>query len=600
MATLALSPPTTHSPRAEPRLAAARRAPGKPVRADLAIALTSQELHSATRSKLVQPGGSIAVSPTGATLALGENARDMEGRVPPHLRVLQPLLGGRVRDVQLAARVLQHAFRQAGYSGPVGPRLLLQVPGSLTESERCSLKEAARSAGARSVELVEQGLVAAVGVNLPVLDAQASLVVHLDWSSAEAVLISFGRVLARRCLPATGQHWQQSLCDLVRRDFQVQIAMATAEELLQALGSATDSDAPAVLTVGGRDLAIGLPRKMEVSADTVLAAIQPSLLGLVRELKSLVAEASPEMLGDLVEHGVIITGPGARLHGLESYLSRELQLRVQFQPEGSGLARLLNESSLRRALLGATLPRRRWGPAYWGAGAVLLLGLGGVLFPLLSSPGLDGAFQSGMAPLFKAANATTAPPVTGDPVSAEERRRRQQLLAENNRLRSLVKLRAAPFSRGGVVSARVIAREPQGWPGMFTLDAGSSQGVRAGMPVLDGQGLVGTVSTVSRASARVRSLNHPNTVVAARVVPSGASGVFYGRNQAGGELRFLDPDQPVKVGDKVFTSGLDGRYPPGLNLGKVARISPQRAAYSSVWVQPPGPVRGPEVLLLRR
>lgn len=598
MATMAISGHRTHPPLAAAPAVTTSRAPGRRVRADLAVALTSRELLAATRSRQLEPGGCIAVSPTGTTLALGDKAREMEGRVPPHLRVLQPLQGGRVRDAQLAARVLQHAFRQAGFTGPVGPRLLLQIPGSLTDSERCSLREAARSAGARSVELVEQCLVAAVGAGLPVLEARASLVIHLDWGSAEAALISYGRVLARRSLPASTQQWQQALCDLIRRDFQVQLSLDTANQLLFALGNAFQKQADEVLAVGGRDLAKGLPRLMEIGSATVHAALHPSLLSLARELKSLVAEASTELLGDLVEHGVTLTGPGAQLAGLDSYLSAEVGLLVTRQPEDAGLTRMVSESPLRRALLGATLRRRNWRPARLAAAAVLFLGLGGVLLNLLTSPRLDTAFQNGLAPFFKAANATSISTTRPDPVRAEERRRQQQLLAENNRLRALVKLPAAPYSRGGVKSARVIAREPQGWPGMLTLDAGSNQGVRVGMPVVDSAGMVGTISTVSRSSARVRSLNHPNTVVAARV--GSANGVFYGRNQPSGELRFLDPDAKIKVGDKVFTSGLDGRYPAGLAMGKVVRFTPQRAAYSSAWVQPAGPVRGPEVLLLQR
>ena len=118
------------------------------------------------------------------------------------------------------------------------------------------------------------------------------------------------------------------------------------------------------------------------------------------------------------------------------------------------------------------------------------------------------------------------------------------------------------------------------------------------MPVVSSEGLVGTVSTVDRASTRVRLLNHPNTVIAATVGKS--NGVLYGTNQKLCELRFLDPEKKIHAGQVVTTSGLDGRYPAGLRLGKVTGLSPQKAVYSAVLVQTGNPDNSTEVLLLRR
>ncbi|MBN9415235.1 hypothetical protein ABS71_10130 [bacterium SCN 62-11] len=602
MATFALPSRKTQSVSAPtlPRVPALERPPGSSVRVDLAVSLTSQELYTVTAGRELQPGGCIAVSPSGVTLALGSMARQMEGRVPPHVRVLQPLQGGRVRDSQLAIRVLEHAFREAGYRGPVGPRVLLQVPNGLTDSEKRSVTEAARAAGARSVELVDQCRVAAAGANLPLLLPQASLIVHLDATSAEAAVISYGRVLDNRGLTASWQHWQGAVCDLVRRDFQVEISMFTADTLLRSVGCATPGGAEEHCSVGGRDLARGLPRKIEVSSRAVHEAIAPSLDQLAGELQSLVTSSSHEQLQDLVKNGLTLAGPGAGLKGLQDFLNDRIHLGVHVQAEGEGLLRLLREKDLRSSLLGVGRKLRLWKPTRVAAAAVLLLGLLGVTLSLAPPAAGENPLQASMAPLWKAA--APSPPVS--PASAglsqEERRRQQQIQEENDRLRSMVKLRSAPYARGGVLAARVLTYQPPGWPGMFVLDSGASQGVKVGMPVVTSEGLAGTVSSVSRESSRVRLLTHPNTVISARVGRAGAKGVLYGRNQKLCELRFLDPETKIRPGEIVTSSGLDGRYPAGIRLGEVTGLAPQKAVYSSVLVRPFASESSTEVLLLRR
>ncbi len=607
MATLALTSRKSknRSTRVAPLSPVLERPPGSPVRVDLAISLTSQELYTVTRGRELQPGGCIAVSPSGATLALGSTARQMEGRVAPHVRVLQPLQNGKVQDSQLAARVLEHAFQQAGLRGPVGPRVLLQVPGRLTDSERRSLAEVARAAGARSVELVDQCRAAAAGAGLPLLQPRASLVVHLDATSAEAALISYGRVLDSRTLQASWQHWQVAVCDLVRREFQVQISMTTADTLLRTVGHANPAGEGASCSVGGRDLARGLPRKVEVSAEAVHQAISPSLDHLVRELQALVVATSHELLGDLVESGIMLAGPGAALKGLDSFLKDRINLKFSSHPEGEGLLRVMREKKLRGSLLGAG-PRRAnpWKPTRLAAAAVLLLGLGGAAVSVAPGNAAENPLQYALAPLWKAAGVWRVPAqaeaLRSAGLNQEERRRQQQIQTENARLRSLVKLRSAPFAQGGVLAARVLTHQPEGWPEMLVLDSGTAQGVKVAMPVVTTEGLVGTVSSVTRDSSRVRLLTHPNSVVSARVGHSQANGVLYGRNQKLCELRFLDPETRIRPGDLVYTSGLDGRYPAGLRLGVVTGSSPQNAVYSSVQVRPVNSDNSTEVLLLRR
>lgn len=261
----------------------------------------------------------------------------------------------------------------------------------------------------------------------------------------------------------------------------------------------------------------------------------------------------------------------------------------------------MREAGLRRSLLGATRRKRipSWKPTHLAAAAVLLLGLGGAALSMAPANAGESPLQASLAPLWKA----VAPPVTAardDGLSQEERRRQQQISSENQRLRQLVKLRSAPYASGGVLGARVLTHQPAGWPGMLVLDSGSAQGVKVAMPVVNGEGLVGTVSSVTRDSSRVRLLTHPNTVISARVGRSQAKGVLYGRNQKFCELRFLDPESKVRPGELVYTSGLDGRYPAGIRLGKVAGLSPQKAVYSSVLVQPANADESTEVLALRR
>lgn len=596
---------------------AAVRAPGRAVSLDLAISLTSADLTLLTRSKEIHPGGSIAVSPAGATLALGDEAREMEGRVPPHIRVLQPLLGGRVSDDQLALRVLEHALKRGGFAGPMGPRVLLAVPDSLTESERRSLTEAARSAGARHVRLISQSLAAAVGAGVPVLQARGSLIVDLDASSGEAALISYGRVLQSRPLQASRYHFQMAVCDAIRRDRHVQISLKAADALLTELGETNPTDPFRTASVGGRDLAEGLPRRIEVSVQEVFGAIQPLLDGLQKELRAMIAQIPAPLLGDLVKEGLVLTGRGAQLRGLVGFVTEHTRLNAVLadEPEFTGkrgLQRILKDDCVRRALLGEVqkvVSRSPLSPARTTAAAVVLLGLActfvGAMPMASTSAQVETALDSTLSPLWKVASRplsmgpkTEVAPVA--PITAEERRRAQQLEAENKRLRTLMKLKAAPYAKGNSQAARVIAREPQGWLSSLVLDVGSKNGLKPGLPVISSEGLLGSVQQVNGSSARVRVLTHSKSAVAASIPARKASGVLYGKNQKLGELRFVDPDKKVKVGDKVVTSGLDGRFPPGIPLGTVVRLkTPQDNVYSTVLVQPAASADSTEVLVLK-
>lgn len=598
-----------------PTVNLAQRAKGRAVPVDVAIALTSQELFVETRSRETSPGSSIAVTPAGATLAMGNEAKEMDGRVPPHIRVIQPLLGGKVSDSNLAVRVLENALKSAGFAGSLGPKVLLETPASLTDSEKKSLTEAARSAGARKVEMVSQCLVAAVGAGLPVLEARGSMVLDLDNSSAEAGLITYGRVLHSRPLVASRQHFQQALIDAIRRESHVQICNTAAEALLRELGSAAPQDRDRSFAVGGRDLAAGLPRKIDVSAGEVYDAIHPLLDGLAREMIALIGESPTELLSDVSRDGLILTGEGADLNELDSFLSEATHVPVRraekFAQAGPrGLRTLLKNDDLRRALLGA--PKKsastssRLSPTRALALSVLLLGLIASLVSVLSTTTLANTrstpLDSTLTPLWKMSSGFFGPKVDTEPspVTAEERRRHQQLAAENLRLRALVKLRPAAFSKGGVVAARVIAREPQGWLSWLVLDAGTPQGVKVGSPVVSGDGLLGSLASVSASSSRVMVLTNPRSIVAATVKGRKANGMLYGSNQKTCELRYLDPEAKIKVGDLVYTSGLDGKFPAGLKIGRVVQNThPQGAVYSSVTVEPSASLSSPEVAVLK-
>ena len=263
-------------------------------------------------------------------LAIGEEAREMLGRMPGDLVVVHPILQGVIADFELTVLMLKYLLRLAIGVNRLGkPRAVAAVPGEITEMEKRAVEEAFKMAGFRSVYLVESIVAAAHGSGLSVYDPQGSLVVDIGGGTTETAVLSMGSVVVGRSERSAGMAWDAAISAYVKRMFNLLIGDRTAEEIKTDLGCAVRSKEVQRAMVRGRDLVTGLPQTVEISSDQVCDALQESVKSVLNLLTWTLERTPPELGADVVRTGIYLTGGGAMLPGMDQMLASELGIPVQ-------------------------------------------------------------------------------------------------------------------------------------------------------------------------------------------------------------------------------------------------------------------------------
>jgi rod shape-determining protein MreB len=267
---------------------------------------------------------------TGKVQAVGAEARRMIGRTPATIRATRPLRHGVIADFEITEQMLRHFITKAGGSRFAFARVVLCVPSGITDVERRAVDEATRSAGARSVYLIEEPMAAAIGANLPVADAVASMVIDIGGGTTEVAVISLGGMVVWESIRVGGYEMDDAVVDHVKHVHKLLIGMETAEAAKIAVGSAWEVDGvPEETQVAGRDLVTGLLRRVTLSADDVRRALEPPVARVVTAVKDTLERTPPELAADLGVRGIVLAGGGALLRGIDTRLRHEVGLPVQ-------------------------------------------------------------------------------------------------------------------------------------------------------------------------------------------------------------------------------------------------------------------------------
>jgi rod shape-determining protein MreB len=267
---------------------------------------------------------------TGKVQAVGAEARRMIGRTPATIRATRPLRHGVIADFEITEQMLRHFINKAGGSRFAFARVVLCVPSGITDVERRAVDEATRSAGARSVYLIEEPMAAAIGANLPVAEAVASMVIDIGGGTTEVAVIALGGMVVWESIRVGGYEMDEALVDHVKNVHKLLIGMETAEAAKIAIGSAWDvDDAPEDTQVAGRDLVTGLLRRVTLSADDVRRALEPPVARVVTAVKDTLERTPPELAADLGVRGIVLAGGGSLLRGMDERLRHEVGLPVQ-------------------------------------------------------------------------------------------------------------------------------------------------------------------------------------------------------------------------------------------------------------------------------
>ena len=267
---------------------------------------------------------------TGRVHAVGAEARRMIGRTPATIRATRPLRHGVIADFEITEQMLRHFITKAGGSRFAFARVVLCVPSGITDVERRAVDEATKAAGARAVYLIEEPMAAAIGANLPVADAVASMVIDIGGGTTEVAVIALGGMVVWESIRVGGYEMDDAIVDYVKNVHKLLIGQETAETAKIAVGSAWEVEGELEDTqVAGRDLVTGLLRRVKLSPADVRRAMEPTVSRIVTAVKETLERTPPELAADLGVRGIVLAGGGSLLRGIDEKLRHEVGLPVQ-------------------------------------------------------------------------------------------------------------------------------------------------------------------------------------------------------------------------------------------------------------------------------
>ena len=260
---------------------------------------------------------------------VGGEAKAVIGRTPGSIVAVRPLKDGVIADFDITANMLENFLKKAcGNSMFSRPRVVICIPSGVTEVERRAVKEASLKAGARQVRVIEEPMAAAIGAGLPISEPSGSMVVDIGGGTSEVAVISLGGIVAARSVRVGGDEFDQSIIAYIKRKYNLLIGERTAEQIKIEIGSAFELDQETSMDIKGRNLVDGLPKNITVHSEEVREALEESLQKITDAIKETLERTPPELSADIIDHGIMLTGGGALLRGLDQLINRETGIDV--------------------------------------------------------------------------------------------------------------------------------------------------------------------------------------------------------------------------------------------------------------------------------
>ena len=276
-----------------------------------------------------EPSVVVLNQKTGQIVAVGAEAKQMLGRTPGHVRAVRPVVDGVISDFEVTEEMLAYLINKAEKMSKkfIRPRVVVGVPTGITNVEIRAVEDAAHSAGAREVYIVEEPMSAAIGIRLPVQEAIGSVIVDIGGGTTDVAVISLGGVVRSKNLKIAGDKLNTDIINYMKDEFKLLIGEKTAENIKIAIGSVVEGEFMEA-EVRGRDLVTGLPREVIVTDSDIREAIINSVLLLVDGVKEVLETTPPELLSDIMHRGVVLSGGGALLRGLDTLLHNALKIPI--------------------------------------------------------------------------------------------------------------------------------------------------------------------------------------------------------------------------------------------------------------------------------
>lgn len=269
---------------------------------------------------------------TGQVLAVGNEAKTMVGRTPGYIRAVRPLKDGVISDFEVTEQMIKYFIDRASqkfFTLLSRPTVVIGIPCGVTQVEKKAVRDAALSAGAREVFLVEEPMASAIGVRMPIQEAIGNMIVDIGGGTAEIAVISLGGIVTSRSLRIAGDELNDDIIQYARDEFNLLLGEKTAEEIKILAGSAWPLEEPIEVPMRGRDLVTGLPKEVIVNDEQIRQAIQRSIKTIVSNIKATIEETPPELVADIMNRGIVLVGGGSLLRGIDKLVSKETQISVR-------------------------------------------------------------------------------------------------------------------------------------------------------------------------------------------------------------------------------------------------------------------------------
>ncbi|MBB5181793.1 rod shape-determining protein MreB [Planomicrobium koreense] len=306
---------------------------------DIGIDLGTANILVYTKSKgiiLNEPSVVALDTKTGRVIAIGEDAKAMIGKTPGSIRVVRPLKDGVIADfdvtTELLKMVMQKAAKQMGTSFRK-PNVMVCTPCGATSVERRAIHDAVKQSGAKTVHLIEEPVAAAIGADLPVSEPIASVIVDIGGGTTEVGIISFGGVVSANTVKVAGDRMDEDIIQYVRKHYNVLIGERTAENVKKEIGYALVPHKSETMEIRGRDVMTGLPKVVTLTSTEIQETLKESLLSILECIRATLENCPAELSGDIVDQGVVISGGGALLKGMQQWLSQEISVPVHIAPQ---------------------------------------------------------------------------------------------------------------------------------------------------------------------------------------------------------------------------------------------------------------------------
>ncbi|MGE0879904.1 MAG: rod shape-determining protein [Acidimicrobiia bacterium] len=265
----------------------------------------------------------------GRPLAVGLEAKRMIGRTPSHIQAIRPLKDGVIADFEICEKMLRYFIQKVHQRRWAKPRMVICVPSGITGVEQRAVQEAAEYAGARKpAYIIEEPMAAAIGAGLPVQEPTGNMVVDIGGGTSEVAVISLGGIVASQSVRVAGDELDDAIIQYIKKEYSLALGERTAEEVKIALGSAWPLQEEMIAEIRGRDLVTGLPKTITTSTREIREAIEEPVVAIIDAVKATLDKTPPELAADIMEQGIMLTGGGALLTGLDLRLHHETGMPV--------------------------------------------------------------------------------------------------------------------------------------------------------------------------------------------------------------------------------------------------------------------------------